>query len=172
MQQHTKALTHNANVTGNNAKGIFIMELRNRLLSLVKSRRRGSALVAAMMFVLIFSMIVGYVMLATNRQTRNTYRSRLFTTTLAASASIVKSMTHQAYYVARTRPAQVWADFDNLDKVISGITPKTVPNYLVVKDGSDELTSFRPVSENNGEWVTINDPRHDWNGAYIRTWAY
>jgi len=128
--------------------------------------------VAAMMFVLIFSMVVGYVMLATNRQTRNTYRSRLFTTTLAASASIVKSMTQQAYYVARTRPAQVGADFDNLDQVISGITPKTVPNYLVVKNGSKDLTSFRPTNENNGEWVTITDPNHDWEGAYIRTWAY
>jgi len=148
------------------------MKPRSVFSKLIRGRKRGSALVAAMMFVLIFSMVVGYVMLASNRQTRNTYRARLFTTTLAASASIVKSMTQQAYYVARTRPAQVGADFDNLDKVISGITPKTVPNYIVVKDGSDELTNFRPTSDTNGDWVTITDPNHDWEGAYIRTWAY
>ena len=95
---------------------------RTKTFNLVK-RRRGSALVTASVFVTVMGMMVGQVLLASNRQTRNTYRSRLYNTSLAAAATTVNSMTEQAYYVATTRPVQLGGDFSNLNSAILAIQP-------------------------------------------------
>lgn len=134
--------------------------------------RRGSALIAAMIFVLVFSMIVGSALIASTRQTRNTYRARLYNTTLAASAAVVQSMAKQAHFLAQTRPAQFQGNFQNMDSVITNIKPRPIPGYITAKSGNKDLTFFAKRSNRNGEMEVINDPDHDWNGAMIQTWGY
>ena len=141
------------------------------LASRLWSRRRGGALVLTMIFVTLFSMISGYVMLAANNQMRNTHRARLFSTSLAAAATIVNSMTQQAYFVATTRPAQVGGNFDQLDSIIKTIDPSPIPGYVSVAHGSDDLTFFQ-ANGTNGSYATIDDPDDDWNGFSIRRWRY
>src|SRR5690606_37355082 len=110
--------------------------------------------------------------LASNRQTRNTFRSRLMNTSLAASATLVKSMSQQAYYVATTRPSQTGGSFNNLDNTILSIKPNSIPGYVSVKEGNEPLTIFAATNSQNGESSVIDDPNDDWNGFNSRRWSY
>ncbi len=146
--------------------------MSDRLVIKLRPSRRGSAMVMAVVFVTISAMVVAYVMQASNRQTRNTFRTRLFETSLAASATMVKAMTQQAYFMATSRPAQLSGNLELMDPLILSIKPKKIPGFVSVKHGSKDLTAFRKPVSGNGVWGVIDDPKDDWNGFAIRRWTY
>lgn len=153
------------------SKGLFRRGAGLHPRRLLKGRR-GSALVAAMIFVTVFGMVVGNVLVASNRQTRNTFRSRLYNTSLAAAASVVGAMTEQAFFVATTRPAQLGGNFNKLDEAILSIEPKKLPGYTAVKADNKDLAFMKAKSANNGDFEVIDDATDDWNGFNIARWRY
>jgi len=139
----------------------------------IQHKRRGGAMVMATVFVTITAMVVAYGLLASNRQMRNTHRSVLFDTTLAAASTMANSMIQQAYYIATTRPTQMEGNFNKMDEVIKSIKPSSIPGYITAKSSSGkDLTFFASTTANPGVWETINDPKDDWNGFNIRRWSY
>lgn len=135
-------------------------------------RKRASSLVVAMVFVTVCALTVGSVLIASTRQTRNTYRSRLFNTSLAAAATAVNSMSQQAYFIATTRPGQLQGNFANLNDAILAIKPKKNTGYVSMKKGQKDLSFLKAVGSNDGEYEVINDPHDDWNGFNIQRWRY
>src|SRR5690606_17079564 len=133
--------------------------------------RRGSAMVMAVVFTAIVGSTVSYVMLASNRQTRNTFRARLMDTSLSAAATAVANMSQQAYFLANTRPAQMGGNWSQLDNIIQSVKPQKLPGYVPAKQGNTSLAVMRPAG-NNGLSSVIDDPSDDWNGFNIRRWTY
>lgn len=134
-------------------------------------RRRGSALVMATVFTAIVGSTVSYIMLSSNNQTRQTHRSRLMDTSLAASAASVRNMAEQAYFMATTRPAQLQGDWRNLNGLIKNIKPKKLTGYVPAKHGNKPL-AFMSDAQGNGTYSVISDPNDDWNGFNIQRWTF
>lgn len=170
--KHGSARTNNA---GQGGRAVKYFGRRGRVLLKQVSGRRGSAIVMAVVFTAIIGSTVAYVMLGSNRQTRNTFRARLMDTSLTASASMVQTMTRQAYYLATTRPAQLQGNFNELDNLITeGVKPTKMTNFMPAESSSgDDLAFLAPTGGGTtGEWGTIDDEDDDWYGFTIRRWSY
>lgn len=149
----------------------FRVGSRFGFLSGLRRRRRGSAMVMAVVFTAVVGSTVSYVMLASNRQTRNTFRARLMDTSLSAAATAVANMSQQAYFLASTRPAQMGGNWSQLDNIIQSVQPRKLPGYLPAKQDEKSLAFMRPAGT-NGVSSVISDPADDWNGFNIRRWTY
>jgi len=141
----------------------------------IRLQHRGSALMAAMGFVLVMSVAVGYVTVATQRQTRNNERSRLMQESLMGAGTLLKSMAEQAYYMANTRPTQAQAAGNVetlLNTVLPMIKPAAAPGMHIPKSGTKPMSFFKPHANNTGEGRVIDDPNHRWDGYMIKDWVY
>ncbi|MCX7719229.1 MAG: hypothetical protein N2111_12635 [Candidatus Sumerlaeaceae bacterium] len=135
-------------------------------LSIVRRRsRRGSAIVMALGFALIVGLIVGMVLTATERQTRNVYRTQILENSLGGARAVLNGMTSNIIYVVNNRPPQMQGVIANLNNTIKSIRPQELRGYELVRDNRGRLLTYiRDLGPNDFTFRTITEQGSRWYG--------
>ncbi len=144
-------------------------------------RRRGSAMLAAILFTFVFGIISAWTILATQRQMRATWQARIFENSLNASASQLRNMFQQAEYIIKTRPPQFQGQLTNINPTVSAILPPPLAGFRQVNDGQNRPLSFvRGLGANDLNFETVDvapgdtgyDTLKNWNGFQLARLSY
>lgn len=127
-------------------------------------RKKGSALVLAMMFVLVFALVTSYVLYSSVTQTRVTHRARLNTNSLDGARQALNVMANNIEYIARERPPQMGGKIITMDTVISQVVPKAGPKMEIPKWNGKDMTWLRPLAENDFNFRLIEDESDPYDG--------
>lgn len=121
------------------------------------NRRKGSALVLAMMFVLVFGIVTSYVLYSSVSQTRVTHRARLNVNSLDGARQALEVMANNVEYIARERPPQLGGKIITMDTVINQIVPKAGPKMEIPQWNGRDMTWLRPLADNDFSFRLIED---------------
>lgn len=147
--------------------------LRKKLRKAMEGRR-GSALMMTLMFTTIFSLIIGWMLVAVNQETRQTHRSRMVINSLEGSKATLQSMASTVTQIMRSRPAdQINGDLSEIDNVVKQVTPTLSPGMEWVDNGNGKrLTYIRNRKPNDFEFREITAPTEKWYGYSIAQLDY
>ncbi|MBX7245390.1 MAG: hypothetical protein K1X53_07815 [Candidatus Sumerlaeaceae bacterium] len=128
-------------------------------------RKRGSAMLLTLGFALICGLMIATILRATDQQTRNIYRTRFETNSLAGAQAVLNGMASDVYFIMNNRPPQLQGLVSNMDTVIRAIKPKEMGNYELVKNSSNKTLSYiKPLTANNFTFTPVTATDSKWKG--------